>query len=124
VALLGGCVLILFCAGGVFGLGAYLFVGWQKDAREEAKRTAAKVQTKVLTQAAEAYQITHGAFPPSLAALLQQDENGGPFLKSPDALIDPWGQPYQYNPAGPNNGGRQPDIWANSPTGPVGNWPR
>jgi hypothetical protein len=123
--------LFVLCAGGVVGLGAYLVIGWQKGvaeqekrtAAEEAKRRAAKDQTKVLTQAAEGYRITHGKFPPSLAALLQQDEEGGPWVKNPGDLIDPWGQPYQYNAAGPNNRGRQPDIWADSPAGRVGNWP-
>jgi hypothetical protein len=90
---------------------------------EAAKKGVATVQTKVLTQACEAYRISRGNWPPSLAALLQQDEEGGPYLKSQDAMIDPWGQPYQYNSAGPNNGGRQPDIWANAPNGQqIGNW--
>jgi len=101
------------------GIGGYYFV----QSQEDAKRGAAKTQTKVLTQACEAYRIAHGANPASLQTLLQQDEEGGPYLKSAEALIDPWKQPYQYNPAGPNNGGRQPDIWANSPNGQqVGNW--
>jgi hypothetical protein len=131
VALLGGCLLAVCCTGGVVGLGAYLFFGWQKGAAEERqkgtaeddKRSAAKAQAKVLTQALEGYRITHGKWPPSLAALLQQDEEGGPWVKNPSDLIDPWGQPYQYNAAGPHNNGRQPDIWADSPSGPVGNWP-
>jgi general secretion pathway protein G len=101
------------------GIGGYYFV----QAQEDAKKGTAKAQTKVLTQACEAYRINHGAWPPSLAALLQQDEEGGPYLKSADAIIDPWKQPYSYNAQGPNNSGRQPDIWANSPQGQqIGNW--
>jgi hypothetical protein len=102
------------------GLASYL-----SKADDAAKRGAAKTQTKVLTQACDAYRISHGTYPPSLQTLLQQDEEGGPYLKSAEALIDPWKQPYQYNPAGPNNAGQQPDIWANAPDGQqIGNWPR
>jgi general secretion pathway protein G len=101
------------------GIGGYYFV----QSYEDSKRSAAKVQTKVLTEAVEAYRLSHGTNPPSLQALLQQDEEGGPYLKTPEALIDPWKQPYQYNPAGPNNAGRQADIWAAAPNGTqIGNW--
>jgi len=101
------------------GIGGYYFV----QAQEDAKKGTAKAQTKVLTQACEAYRISHGFYPQSLQILLQQDEEGGPYLKTMDALIDPWKQNYQYNQAGPNNGGRQPDIWAQSPQGQqIGNW--
>jgi general secretion pathway protein G len=101
------------------GIGGYYFM----QSYEEAKRSAAKAQTKVLTEACEAYRISHGTNPPSLQALLQGDDEGGPYLKSADALIDPWKGQYMYNAQGPNNAGRQPDIWANAPNGTqVGNW--
>jgi general secretion pathway protein G len=101
------------------GIGGYYFV----QAQEDAKKGTAKAQTKVLTQACEAYRLNHGQWPPSLAVLLQQDEEGGPYLKSADALIDPWKQQYSYNAQGPNNSSRQPDIWATSPNGQqIGNW--
>ena len=41
----------------------------------------------------------------------------------PDALLDHWKNPYQYDAAGPKNGGKQPDIWTVTPEGKViGNW--
>ncbi len=101
------------------GIGGYYFV----QSYEDSKRSAAKVQTKVLTEACDAYRLSHGTYPASLQTLLQQDEEGGPYLKSAEALIDPWKQPYQYNAQGPNNAGRQPDIWAQAPNGmQIGNW--
>jgi general secretion pathway protein G len=100
------------------GIGGYYYVK-QLDA---AKVSTVKAQSKVLTEAVESYYINHGTYPASLAALLQQTEQGGPYLKNQDALIDPWQRPYQYNAAGPNNNGRQPDIWADTPQGQVGNW--
>src|SRR5436305_7564174 len=74
------------------GIGGYYFV----QSYEDSKRSAAKVQTKVLTEACEAYRISHGQNPPSLQSLLQQDEEGGPYLKSAEAMVDPWKQQYQY----------------------------
>jgi general secretion pathway protein G len=101
------------------GLGGYYYVR-QLD---QSKRGMAKSQVTTLTKAAENYYIDHSSnYPPSLNALLQQDEGGGPYLKTPDALVDPWGKPYQYDPSGQHNSGRQPDVWADAPGGPVGNW--
>jgi general secretion pathway protein G len=101
------------------GLGGYYFIR-QLD---QSKRSVAKTQTTTLTHAVENYYIDHSStYPPALASLLQQDEGGGPYLKTPDALVDPWGRPYQYDPNGSRNGGRQPDIWAEAPGGEVGNW--
>jgi general secretion pathway protein G len=101
------------------GLGGYYYI----KQLDQAKVSTAKTQVKTtLTQAVKTYYINHGSYPPSLAALLQQTDQGGPYLETRDALIDPWGRPYQYNPAGTNNGGLQPDIWADTPAGQVGNW--
>jgi general secretion pathway protein G len=100
------------------GLGGYYYLR-QAD---ESKKSAVKIQTRTLTQATENYKLQHDDWPPTLAALLEADDRGGPYLKTQDAIIDPWGKPYQYNPQGPNNGGRQPDIWADTPFGQIGNW--
>ncbi len=78
-----------------------------------------------LTQACQGYHTKHGRFPKNLEELLEHDAVGGPFLETPDALIDPWGRPYQYDPKGPRNNGAKPDIWTVTPNGlEIGNWPR
>jgi hypothetical protein len=62
-----------------------------------------------------------------LSDLLVKDQFGGPYLENADAIIDPWGQPYQYNPQGTNNNGTKPDIWTVAPNGDgkqIGNWPK
>jgi hypothetical protein len=79
-----------------------------------------------LNQACEAYRVKHGRFPVKLEVLLEKDEMGRPYLDldSKDALIDPWGQPYQYDAKGPRNNGVKPDIWTVTPAGvEIGNWP-
>jgi general secretion pathway protein G len=102
------------------GIGGYYYL----QRLDDAKKQVAATQTKqTLTTAVETYKIDHDDWPPSLDMLLQRTADGkGPYLNSADALIDPWGRPYQYNPQGPNNGGMKPDIWSESPVGQIGNW--
>jgi type II secretory pathway pseudopilin PulG len=107
------------------GLGGYYFLGQANEARI----STAKIQTKTLTQACETYSLNHnGQWPPSLVTLLGGDEKGSPpILKSKDALIDPWGNEYGYDPSGAENRAvgniGQPDIWAVAPDGrKIGNW--
>jgi hypothetical protein len=49
-------------------------------------------------------------------------------LESRDALLDPWGQPFQYDKNGTINQGMKPDIWTTDPKDPqrtkLGNWPK
>jgi general secretion pathway protein G len=101
------------------GMGGYYFLGQY----EASKKSTARSQVKAtLTPACETYYLHHDTYPPSLEALLVADEKGGPYLKTADALRDPWGKPYQYDPAGTHNAGRQPDIWAETAQGQIGNW--
>ncbi len=100
-------------------LGGYYFL----ERAEEAKKDVAKMQTKELQKAVETFKLDNDDFPASLEVLLQRNAEGrGPWLQRADALIDPWGHPYQYNPAGPLNGGIVPDIWAETKHGQIGNW--
>lgn len=91
---------------------------------DEAKEKTARVQVKgALTSAADTYKLNNGDWPPSLEALAQPQPNGGAPILDPDALRDPFGQPYGYDPSGNRNGGIRPDIWCNRPSGQIGNWP-
>lgn len=100
-------------------LGGYYLIGQANEAR----KSGAKAQIRVLTTAVENYELNYMQKPGNLAQLLVKGERGGPYLKNRDALIDPWGREYQYNPQGPRNGGTQPDIWSMTPEGQeIGNW--
>jgi general secretion pathway protein G len=104
------------------GIGGYFLLGALIESQEEIARTQA---SGTLTNACKTYYMKHNEWPQSLQQLLQKDALGGPYLETPDALIDPWGQPYQYNAQGPNNNGMKPDIWAvpkNNPNNKIGNW--
>ena len=82
------------------GIGGAYLMGQLID----SKVSAAKLQARVISQAIEMYAIDHNAtLPTSLDVLLQRDPNGkGPYLKSSDALKDPYGNPFypQYDPSG------------------------
>jgi general secretion pathway protein G len=106
------------------GVGGYYILG----AADSARKSAARLNAKTITQAIESYSLqNNGQFPPSLDVLLQKDAAGnGPYLKSIENLIDPWGNKYQSTTpqAGPKNNGLVPDVWCVSPTDgqTYGNW--
>jgi type II secretory pathway pseudopilin PulG len=104
------------------GVGGFFLMRALSDSQKDLARTQTKT---TLTDACRAYAIKHnGQFPDSLQTLLQQDTRGGPYLEDQDALIDPWGQAYQYDRSGSKNNGKRPDIWTVLPDGTmVGNWP-
>jgi hypothetical protein len=91
---------------------------------EEAGGAVDLAQTKILTQACEAYKLDNGDWPPNLEALAMQRPNGSaPILDS--AALQPRSVPngrFQYDPSGPNNRGMKPDIWVDGPHGKIGNW--
>jgi general secretion pathway protein G len=69
----------------------------------QARTDAAKAQIGAVSTALELYALDTGTFPPQqagLVALIQAPQGAtkwkGPYLKKPEGLIDPWGQPYQY----------------------------
>lgn len=64
---------------------------------DESKEKAAKVQITQIEQAVMTYKLDHGDFPPDLTVLTQPEE-GKPARLEASALIDPFGNPYQYEP--------------------------
>lgn len=106
-------ILILASLGGYYVMGQL----------HESRKSEAKIQVRTLTTACENYELNYRQRPPSLNALLQKGEYGGPYLKNADVLIDPWGKQYQYNAQGPRNNGMFPDVWTTDPDGrEIGNW--
>lgn len=107
------------------GIGGFFLLGQLGDA--QADLAQAQV-SGALTSACQAYKIKHNEYPQTLQVLLQKDALGGPYLESQDALTDPWGRPYQYEPSGTKNNGMKPDIWTvvpnSNPQKTVGNWPK
>jgi uncharacterized protein (TIGR03067 family) len=93
---------------------------------DNAKAELTRTNLRNLTKAVQAYQIKYGALPAKLEDLLMPPD-GSPSLIEPskDVLKDQWDHAYNYDPKGPKNNGKQPDIWSEGPPGkkrPVGNW--
>lgn len=90
---------------------------------EEAKARLAKSNAQSLARQCEYYHSNNdNNYPQNLQQLVQPPKGEAAYVK-PQALNDPWGRPYQYDPSGPNNGGSEPDIWAEHPKfGQLGNW--
>jgi hypothetical protein len=82
-----------------------------------------RAKALLLTEAVETYKHNNGSYPTTLDALALPQPNGDPPIVQADSLVDLWGEPFDYNPAGPNHVGVKPDIWASRPDGPIGNWP-
>jgi general secretion pathway protein G len=97
---------------------------------EESKISAAQMQAKVVGEAVRVYSLNNGGPPGDLTVLLQKDAEGrGPYLERTDAILDPWGRQFQYDPSGANNARvgavvTIPDVFCIPPGGtmPVGNW--
>ena len=100
------------------GVGGYFFF----QQYEDAKVSTAKINTRGLSELVEIFKTKHDRSPNSLDELTQPIDGMSP-LCAPDKLRDPWGRPYQMDPAGPRNGGMKADIFTTTPKGQlVGNF--
>src|SRR5262245_15451776 len=92
---------------------------------QESKEKIAYTRVKELTSACNMFELNNGQRPQALEQLtLSPQPNGSRRLVDLDAIIDPWGHPYQYDMTGAKNQGDRPDIWCVTPEGKfIGNWP-
>lgn len=72
-----------------------------------AKTDAAAIQIERFSGVLDLYRLEVGRYPSSdegLRALVEQpvgvEKWNGPYIKKADALIDPWGRPYEYQSPG------------------------
>jgi len=78
---------------------------------DNAKRDRVKIDVKNLEIAVEAYYTKTGEYPQTLEALTQPDETGKASLEH-ESIMDPYGQPYMYNPSDMKPSGRVPYIYS------------
>jgi hypothetical protein len=93
----------------------------------DEKFIKARSMVIALSAAVKQYRAQYKVYPEALDALVTPPDGGKPLLLDAEALKDPWGRPYLYDPAGPKNNGKQPDIWSlgpgpGKPDGVIGNW--
>jgi hypothetical protein len=102
---------------------AYYSVGAAKKAEPVPKGQEAAKQIGHISQKCKSYFIRNQSWPPNLQVLLIPDQHKTVYLDRPGMLVDPWGQPFIYDPSGAKNNGTQVDIWTVAPDGTViGNW--
>ena len=87
--------------------------------RADPKEELVKLDVRSLTTAVEAYTKAKGMAPAKLMDLVTAG-----IVDPKETLLDPWGNPYQYDAKGKKNGGKRPDVWAVTPDRrQIGNWP-
>ncbi len=86
---------------------------------EDARKDKAKLDIRAIEQACKAYYTKSGGYwPENLALLVQPPDGGRPFLENGlQAITDPWGQQYLYDPSSGN--GEKPLIGTKAPDGSV-----
>jgi hypothetical protein len=90
-----------------------------------ARRDRAKVDIKILETAVMKYFVDNGVYPQSLQILTQPDPNGNRAALELKDLIDPWNQPYVFDPSQLDQRTGRPRIFSQGPPGenlPINNW--
>jgi general secretion pathway protein G len=110
-------VLVILVVLGSLAVG--MFTGTQKKALERA----AQIQIDNWDRDCQRYHIDMFAYPTSLEDLRVNASGSanwsGPYTDK-DILPDPWGNQYQFDPAGPRHNGEKPDIVSSGPDGSSG----
>jgi hypothetical protein len=116
-----GAVLFFVCALPVvgMGIGSWAYMRQLETAREKT----AQVTIKHLTQLVDTYKTDTGDYPDSLQVLTLPEGGKPPYCETKD-LIDPWGQPYVYEPQNRSPATGTPRISSTHQTGgqPIANW--
>lgn len=92
-------ILVAVAIIGILATVATLSIG---DNLDSSKETAAQTSVRTLDEGIASYKIKHpGKNFTSLEQLIEGDENNAPVIKGgEDVLIDPWGNPYEFERRG------------------------
>jgi hypothetical protein len=104
---------------------AFVYALFFQAGGDRARVAAARRGVLALSDYLEMYKLNNGDYPPSLAALTEQQPCGRGPLTDEAALTDPWGRPYEYDPIGKSDSARA-EVWSwgpdpRDPTGIIGN---
>ncbi|HYV37502.1 MAG TPA: type II secretion system protein GspG [Gemmataceae bacterium] len=99
----------------------------QNRAYGDSRVSRTRHQVMTLDHAVNAYRLRNGALPPNLAIMTERQPDGGPaLLIDNNSIVDPWSQPFHYDPNQlcPESG--KPLIWSDGPPGvsnaKIANW--
>lgn len=129
-------VIVITIIGILAGSGIFMLVGWLDEAKYERVRG----DLNTLDLAIKGYERGNYSKPPTqeqgLQALVErptsepQPQRWRAYLEKPEALLDPWGNPYQYRYPGTKSN-KKYDLWSNGEDGiedtgeggdDIGNW--
>jgi general secretion pathway protein G len=88
---------------------------------EKSKEDAAHLRAKEIEKALTAYFTDRGTYPGTLMELAKPSDGGKAYLPE-EALIDPWGNAFTFDPAGQHFDGNRPDVWTEHGGVTIGNW--
>jgi len=63
---------------------------------QEAQVSRAKIDVHRLSEQLDTFALNNGSYPGSIEGLAEHQPNGGGPLSDRNALVDPWGKPYQF----------------------------
>ncbi len=107
----------------IIGLIAAFAVPQVLKVLDSARQDSARIQIQALGGALDFYRLDTGSYPghEGLSALVEEPSGAerwnGPYIKSADSLIDPWGRPYEYRYPGDNG---EYDLYSLGADGAVG----
>lgn len=94
----------------ILGLLATVVAPALMDRLGDAFGQKAVTDITTISQALDQYAMNNKMqYPDSLEALIQPDENGKTYLARETLPLDPWGNPYEYEP--PGGGSSKALIW-------------
>ncbi len=91
---------------------------------ESSRESIAKIKISTIEKALDGYKIENGEYPESLQVLTQPLNGKAAPLEAKD-LLDPWGQPYAYEPQNLNQSTFKPRVYSTHPMaggGQISNW--
>jgi general secretion pathway protein G len=100
------------------GIGGWVYMRQLETAREQK----ARIDIQHLASLIDQYKVEQGDYPESLQALAQPSEGKPAFIEAKE-LVDPWGQPYVYEPQNKNPSTFRPRISCTHQSAePIANW--
>jgi len=103
------------------GAGVFVFTGVLGETQEKrAKMDVMSIEKAVLT-----FKTNYGYYPQDLQTLVNVQPNGSPALLKESVLVDPWQQPYIYEPTNLHPKTAMPHVYSNGTPGKnmvISNW--
>jgi hypothetical protein len=109
---------VLLVGGGVVYISVFGYI-------EESREKEATAHILTWEDAVKIYYLDYQKYPQTLKELTETLPGDKPAIMVQSSLLDPWGQPYQYDPKNLDPRDKRPRIWSSGEPGarrPITNW--